>query len=676
MQDAPSAALVSAYQFRRQLQAGSAIALRSCRWRQWGFVGLSALAAALAVLPCLAGNGLESALPLAGVNPALGLVLTGLGVTVLGSICQQQGQQAWQALAAGAAGVDRAIYLYRTILQRLPERDQWLTHQVAQVQHQLQVQLGDDWVQPLPLAFDNEDIADLADLNPETYLQQRLVVQQQQGTQQLAQSLVSRQFYQLATLLTGGLIVLLPWWGVTGMGLSAIAATLGLGTLWLSVELNPRITALSQLQHGLGRLQDYWHALPSRTGAQFAQLVMATETLLELPYHRFSAPGNGVDMLQRAPDLLQQALAKAPQTLDSLLQAQTQRPFESSSSAGTAAPSTIVEKPLEESLEGSLEPAASTPTLACQSQGSAQANGNGQAASGQSANGQAPKGQTAVASEVKAALASTSTQPAQRGRPHVFVVMPFGRKQGADGRWYNFNSIYQTLIRPAIEDAGFEAFRADEEETSGDILTDMFQELLLADMVVADLSIDNANAFYELGIRHALRRRGVVHIQAGRAYMPFDIFNVRTLPYHCDDTGCPDPASVEKDKKALTKLLQNTWNSDRNQVHSPIFNLLSGLVEPDRKSLQTPLARGYWQEYTTLQGRISTAQRQKRIGDVVLLAEEVSNPLIKEDIIAEAGMALRNMGNSALALKEYRQGLKLNPENVTFRCEEAFHLSR
>ena len=107
--------------------------------------------------------------------------------------------------------------------------------------------------------------------------------------------------------------------------------------------------------------------------------------------------------------------------------------------------------------------------------------------------------------------------------PHAFVVMPFGIKQGFDGMVINFNAIYQDLIKPALVQAGFEPFRADEETTTGDILTDMFQELLLADLVIADLSIDNANVFYELGIRHAFKKRGIVHIQSGRAYMPFDI---------------------------------------------------------------------------------------------------------------------------------------------------------
>jgi hypothetical protein len=91
-------------------------------------------------------------------------------------------------------------------------------------------------------------------------------------------------------------------------------------------------------------------------------------------------------------------------------------------------------------------------------------------------------------------------------RPHAFVIMPFGKKKGGDGSLYDFNAIYTQLIKPSLEAAGFEAFRADEETTSGDILTDMFQELLLADLCIVDMSIDNANVFYELGTcLHAVR---------------------------------------------------------------------------------------------------------------------------------------------------------------------------
>jgi tetratricopeptide (TPR) repeat protein len=269
------------------------------------------------------------------------------------------------------------------------------------------------------------------------------------------------------------------------------------------------------------------------------------------------------------------------------------------------------------------------------------------------------------------------TRPARpEARPHAFVVMPFGKKKGGDGSLYDFNAIYQTLIRPALEEAGFEAFRADEETSSGDILTDMFQELLLADLCICDLSIDNANVYYELGIRHAFRKRGVVHIQAGRAYMPFDIFNVRTLPYHITPEGVPDPEYIKGDIQAIARMTRDTWASDRDAVHSPIFNLLSGLKEPERKTLRTPLATGFWREYNEWKQRVTVAQRQKRIGDILLLTEEIQNPLIKEEAIGEAGRALANMGRNELALVQYRKGLEVNAGNLAFRREEAFHLNR
>ena len=271
-------------------------------------------------------------------------------------------------------------------------------------------------------------------------------------------------------------------------------------------------------------------------------------------------------------------------------------------------------------------------------------------------------------------LASNPIRPEHR--PHAFVIMPFGKKKGGDGSVYDFNAIYAQLIKPTLEMSGFEPFRADEETTSGDILTDMFQELLLADLCLVDMSIDNANVFYELGIRHAFRKRGIVHIQAGRAYMPFDIFNVRTIPYHITPEGLPDPEFLEKDKAAIVRVTRATWASEPERVHSPVYNLLTGLIEPERRTLRTPLATGFWREYNEWKQRVTIAQRQKRIGDILLLTEEIKNPLIKEEAIDEAGKALRGMNRYELALDQYRKGLELNSRNLTFRREEAFNLNR
>jgi tetratricopeptide (TPR) repeat protein len=254
--------------------------------------------------------------------------------------------------------------------------------------------------------------------------------------------------------------------------------------------------------------------------------------------------------------------------------------------------------------------------------------------------------------------------------------MPFGKKKGGDGSLYDFNAIYTQLIKPTLESVGFESFRADEEASSGDILTDMFQELLLADFCLVDMSIDNANVFYELGVRHAFRKRGIVHIQAGRSYMPFDIFSVRTIPYHVTPEGVPDPEFLEKDKAAIARIARATWSSEPERIHSPVYNLLTSLIEPDRRTLRTPLASGFWREYNEWKQRVTVAQRQKRIGDILLLTEEIRNPLIKEEAIGEAGKALANMGRNELALVQYRKGLEMNSANLTFRREEALHLNR
>ena len=112
-------------------------------------------------------------------------------------------------------------------------------------------------------------------------------------------------------------------------------------------------------------------------------------------------------------------------------------------------------------------------------------------------------------------------------QPHAFVAMPFGIKKDNQGNLIDFNRVYRELIQPALCAAGLQPFRADEEHRAGDIRTDMFQELLLADLVIADITLDNPNVWYELGIRHGLRARGVVLICGGEISTAVDIYTDR-----------------------------------------------------------------------------------------------------------------------------------------------------
>ncbi|HMF72861.1 MAG TPA: hypothetical protein VK616_15390, partial [Flavitalea sp.] len=81
-----------------------------------------------------------------------------------------------------------------------------------------------------------------------------------------------------------------------------------------------------------------------------------------------------------------------------------------------------------------------------------------------------------------------------------FVVMGFGIKTDlATGRQLDLNKSYKVLIKPVVESRGLTCIRADEIRHSGAIDIYMYRELLDADVVIADISTANVNAFYELG---------------------------------------------------------------------------------------------------------------------------------------------------------------------------------
>src|SRR5215470_10215522 len=116
-------------------------------------------------------------------------------------------------------------------------------------------------------------------------------------------------------------------------------------------------------------------------------------------------------------------------------------------------------------------------------------------------------------------------------RPLCFVLMPFGRKPDGVGRVIDFDAVYRDLIAPAIASADLQPIRADEEMTGGIIHKPMFERLILCEYAVADLTTANANVFYELGVRHAVRAWSTVLIFADGSRLPFDVGLLRGLPY-------------------------------------------------------------------------------------------------------------------------------------------------
>jgi tetratricopeptide (TPR) repeat protein len=261
---------------------------------------------------------------------------------------------------------------------------------------------------------------------------------------------------------------------------------------------------------------------------------------------------------------------------------------------------------------------------------------------------------------------------------HCFVAMPFGIKEGID-----FNGVYADLIKPALEGAGFEVFRADEETRAGEIRKDMFQELLLADLVVADLSIDNPNVWYELGVRHALRARGVIQILTGRERIPFDIATDRALRYRtteatADAPSVPDPKFVEEDKKKLATFAIDTIKSWHGAKASPVYDLIPALQEQSWKELKVKEADGleFWDRYKQWMGRIETARRQSRAGDVMVLSGETPTWVMRLEAKRMSGKALTKLQRYRLALEAYDEALEIDPKDLESRRQRGMLLGR
>jgi tetratricopeptide (TPR) repeat protein len=258
---------------------------------------------------------------------------------------------------------------------------------------------------------------------------------------------------------------------------------------------------------------------------------------------------------------------------------------------------------------------------------------------------------------------------------HAFIAMPFGTKPGVDGKPIDFNRIYNEYIKPALEAADLEVFRADKETRAGDIRTDMFQELLIADLVVVDLTVDNPNVWYELGVRHALRSRGVVLVQSNRSYQPFDIFTDRKLHYSLKK-GIPNPDTLEDDRKALTKMAKDTLESWHGRKISPVFNLLPNLEEPEWKRLKAGDAREFWEKQDNWAQRIDLARRKQSIGDILLLAEEAPVAAFRAEAAYIAGDALRKLEHFELALEEFERCLEVEPDKQDAQQKKGICLQR
>ncbi len=175
-----------------------------------------------------------------------------------------------------------------------------------------------------------------------------------------------------------------------------------------------------------------------------------------------------------------------------------------------------------------------------------------------------------------------------------FVISPIGREGTETHR--DFREVLDYVIVPAVRRSGYtlEVLRADDIERPGSFIKDILQQLLNSFVVIADLTNQNPNVFYELGVRHALSPRTILIAQSVDD-IPSDLREYRTIVY---DTSARGAAQF---RERLQKFLNDIF-SDPRQADNPVLDRLGSVIEQQLVSAR--------EEITTLRRELDKVYRR------------------------------------------------------------------
>jgi len=176
-----------------------------------------------------------------------------------------------------------------------------------------------------------------------------------------------------------------------------------------------------------------------------------------------------------------------------------------------------------------------------------------------------------------------------KNKKKCFVISPIGEKDSETRN--RSDQVLNHIIKPIAEECGYECTRADEISEPGIITSQIIQRLIDDALVIADLTGRNANVYYELAIRHAIRKPIVQIVEVGES-IPFDIIGTRTIRFDYRDLN-----SVSDCKLSLLKQISSV-EKDPSEVDSPISVAIDQKVL--RKS-KNPLERSSTEIISMLQ---------------------------------------------------------------------------
>lgn len=165
----------------------------------------------------------------------------------------------------------------------------------------------------------------------------------------------------------------------------------------------------------------------------------------------------------------------------------------------------------------------------------------------------------------------TLAEPESNTKQIAFVIMPFVEREATHENGF-FTEVLRSLITPAARDAGF-IVRTANRHGSDVIQSTIINDLLAADLVIADLTEHNPNVLFELGVRMG-NDLPVCLIKASGTGQLFDIDNMLRVYTYSKNLWA---TTIEKDLPNMTEHIKGAWDS-RNSESTYMKILKRGVV--------------------------------------------------------------------------------------------------
>nr|WP_322624727.1 hypothetical protein [uncultured Flavobacterium sp.] len=187
-----------------------------------------------------------------------------------------------------------------------------------------------------------------------------------------------------------------------------------------------------------------------------------------------------------------------------------------------------------------------------------------------------------------------------------FIIMPISDNSSYSAG--HFGRVYEYIIKPACEAAGFIAIRADDIKTTNYIAIDIIKKIIESDMAICDLSSQNANVLYELGIRQAFNKP-VTLIKDNLTKRIFDIQGFRDLEY--DSTLRID--SVNTAITQLTEVITETYQNGETEINSLVKILGIAPAEIAEKTKLSFESEIILNQLSLISKRLDTFENKKNV---------------------------------------------------------------